>query len=111
MFTRPRLGIEAIVLLALLVSFVVRVLANQSVNLSTGDVAVGPFQIELDEGCNVSEAGSGANEGDDVLTRVDRRDENEEYGIANNGTRTVTMGEVRFHRIQGRWLVDSIESR
>ena len=82
------------------------------VGLATGDVAVGPFEFEADYGDDVPEADDGTSEWDtDILGRVDYRDEGAEDGIANNGTRTVTVAEVRFRHIDGQWLIDSIEYR
>lgn len=82
------------------------------VGLATGDVAVGPYEIDVDEGDAIGAEGYDANEGDNsALERIDNRDEGEEDGYANNGTRTVTEAEVKFQRLDGRWLVDSIDYR
>ncbi len=82
------------------------------VGLATGDVAVGPYGLATEDGCETGDAGNDADESHlNALERVDDRDEGEEVGLANNGTRTVTDAEVRFRRIDERWVVDSIDYR
>jgi hypothetical protein len=81
------------------------------VGLPTGDVAVGPCESILEDDLDTA----GPSEHDEVdinvFERVDNRDESEEVGCANNGTRTVTDLEVQFQLIDGVWRIDSIGCR
>jgi hypothetical protein len=79
------------------------------VGLATGDVAVSPFQIDADFDDTLGLDARDADKGETPV--LERDDEGEEVGLANNGTRTVTEGAVKFQRIGGRWLVDSIDCR
>ena len=80
------------------------------VGLPTGDVAVAPIEFEMGDAHGTGESRSDANEGDlNVMERGDKRDEGQEFDLSNNGTRTVTQAKVRFERIGGHWLINSID--
>jgi hypothetical protein len=69
------------------------------VGLPTGNLAVGPYQIDDDA------------QDDDLPINLQFDDEGEENDLANTGVRTVTEAQVHFQRSGARWLIESIDYR
>ena len=86
------------------------------IGLPTGDLVVGPDDDSLKHLLESDNSDDNSDDIDDtnnkdaegVLERVDNRDESEEDGISNNGTRTVTEMQVTFQLIDGTWRIDAI---
>jgi hypothetical protein len=87
------------------------------IGLPNGDLVVGPDDDSLNrllESDNSNDNRDGIDDTnnkdaeENILERVDNRDESEEDGLANNGTRTVTEMQVTFQLIDGAWRIDAI---
>lgn len=87
------------------------------IGLPTGDLVVGPDDESLkrlfeSENSDAKRDGiDDANNKDaeeSVLERVDNREESEEEGISNNGTRTVMESRITFQLVDGMWRIDSM---